>query len=383
MKRYCIFSAQYLPHMGGVERYTYYIAKKLMEHGNKVTVVASSMEGEAIHEVRDGIEVYRLPCQWYVDGRLPILKPTETLWKIQKNLSKRKFDLVIVNTRFYPHSLYGQRFAKKNKIKCITIEHGTSHLTFNHKVWDIAEQIYEHAISFLGGLYCKDYYGVSQACCEWSRHFNLTPKGVLYNAVDVQELETYMENPVLDYRQEYGVTEDEFVVTFTGRLVKEKGIEQLIEAVKRLKLNKRVILFIAGAGALEQTVQSACRNVPGENPIYYLGQLDYPHVAALLKTTDVFCLPSDSEGFPTSVLEAVAARCFIITTSAGGAKELIKGNEYGMIIKDNYIKTISDAIEKAYVSEHYRMSAIEQAYRLLKNEFTFDKTVEKIEALTE
>lgn len=383
MKRYCIFSAQYLPHMGGVERYTYYIAKKLVERGDKVTVVASSMEGEALHEVQEGIEIYRLPVWWFVDGRFPVIKPTSILGRIRRNLSKRNFDLVIVNARFYPHSLYGQRFAKKNRIKCITIEHGTSHLTFNHPVWDVLEHIYEHAISFLGSLYCENYYGVSQACCEWSRHFKIAPKGVLYNAVDAQELEGYLANPVHDYRKEYGLNEDDFVVTFTGRLIKEKGIEQLIEAVKRLKLDKRVILFIAGSGPLEDTIKNACRNVPGDNPAYYVGQLDYQHVAALLGITDVFCLPSDSEGFPTSVLEAVAAKCFVITTSTGGAKELIRGHEYGMIINDNYIKTIADAIEKAFVSEHYRMSAVNQAYNLLKNEFTFDKTVEKIQAITE
>ena len=37
-KRYCIFSAQYLPHMGGVERYTYNIAKGLSDNGDKVTI---------------------------------------------------------------------------------------------------------------------------------------------------------------------------------------------------------------------------------------------------------------------------------------------------------------------------------------------------------
>ena len=41
-KHYCIFSAQYLPHMGGVERYTYNLAKKLCEYGNEVTIVTSN-----------------------------------------------------------------------------------------------------------------------------------------------------------------------------------------------------------------------------------------------------------------------------------------------------------------------------------------------------
>lgn len=43
MKNYCIFAAQFLPHMGGVERYTYNLAKKLIEKGNSVMVVTSDI----------------------------------------------------------------------------------------------------------------------------------------------------------------------------------------------------------------------------------------------------------------------------------------------------------------------------------------------------
>ena len=40
-KDYCIFSAQYYPHVGGVERYTLYLSRKLIAAGNKVTIVTS------------------------------------------------------------------------------------------------------------------------------------------------------------------------------------------------------------------------------------------------------------------------------------------------------------------------------------------------------
>lgn len=386
MKRYCIFSAQYLPHMGGVERYTYYVAKKLVERGNKVTVVASAMEGEAMHEVQDGIEIYRLPCIWFVDHRFPVLKPGSVLKKIRKNLADRQFDLVIVNARFYIHSLYGQRFAKKNKMKCITIEHGTSYLKMHNPVLDILEHGYEQAISFLGEIYCENYYGVSQACCEWSKNFRLEPQGVLYNAVDLDEMEQYLEHPVKDYRKLFDIQPEDYVITFTGRMIQEKGILQLMDAVKKLQVRGRVVLFLAGTGPLEETVKRISTEQmqhPQEHQIIYLGQLDYPNVAALLHATDVFCLPSDSEGFPTSVLEAAAARCFVVTTRQGGAKELILDESYGMIMSDNYTGTIVDALTKALGSPGYRQKAVERTYARLKEEFTFDRTAEKIEKIAD
>lgn len=386
MKKYCIFSAQYLPNIGGVERYTYYIAKKIVEAGDKATIVTSYMKGEPIHEIKDGIEIYRVPSFSFMNGRFPVIKPNSNLRKIMRSLELKEFDLVIVNTRFYLLSLYGMRFAKKNKIKCITIEHGTSHLTFNNKYLDKLEHIYEHIITLLDKFYCKNYYGVSQACCEWSGHFGIKSKGVLYNAVDIREIEALIEEPVTDYKSEYGICEDDVVVSYTGRLLREKGIPQLLEVVKNLKYDKRIVLFLAGDGPLDDVVRlvvEECNDGVRKNKIIPLGRIDFPHVAALLKITDVFCLPSDSEGFPTSVLEAAAAKCFVITTYNGGAKELIKGNEYGIIMPDNRIQTLENSMNMALKDEEYRRRAVEKTYEALTREFTFDATVEKIRRIAD
>ena len=50
-KKVCIFSAQYLPHMGGVERYTLNLCKKLIENGNEAVVVTSQIEDYSNYEV--------------------------------------------------------------------------------------------------------------------------------------------------------------------------------------------------------------------------------------------------------------------------------------------------------------------------------------------
>ena len=103
--------------MGGVERYTYNLAKKLVEDGNKVVIVTSNVYKLPEYERVDGIPVYRVPCWNLLAGRYPVLKMNTRFWKINRALKKKKFDMVIVNTRFYPHSLYGMMLAKKNKSK--------------------------------------------------------------------------------------------------------------------------------------------------------------------------------------------------------------------------------------------------------------------------
>lgn len=376
-KSYCIFSANYLPNNGGVERYTYYLAKNLIKKGNTVTVVTSNVFKLKEHEIIDGIEIYRIPCFNVLKGRFPILKKNKAFKKINSELIDKSFDFVVVNTRFYFHSLYGVELAAKQNIPCITIEHGTAHLTVKNKILDSIGERFEHGITKKVKKYCKDYYGVSEACCEWSAHFGIESKGVLYNSVDADEIEEIANNTVISYRKEYNIPSDATVITFTGRLVEEKGFLKLIEAIKQLNL-KNTWLFIAGDGPLYE-------NLLKIKPDWTiaLGKIDFEHIISLLKESDVFCLPSESEGFSTSVLEAVATKCFVITTSRGGSKELITGKEYGIIMESNSVEEIKHALTDVLSDDNYRISAVEKSYQRLIENNTWDKTTNKLISIAE
>ena len=222
-KRICIFSAQYLPHMGGVEQYTYNLAKALAKMGNQVTVVTSNVMNSEEYENTDGISVYRLPCFNLMEGRFPVLKVNKNMIKIHRLLMRFKFDFVMVNTRFYIHSLYGVIFAKMQKVKCIIVDHGTSHLNLHNPILNFVENIYEHSITKMEQLFCNEFYGVSMASVEWLRHFHIYAKGALYNAVDMDKINQIKKGKLRDFRKEFNVPDDAVMICFTGRLIKEIG----------------------------------------------------------------------------------------------------------------------------------------------------------------
>lgn len=375
--KYCIFSAQYFPHLGGIERYTYYIARELIKDGNSVVIVTNNTMNSKRHERINGIEVYRLPCHNFVNGRYPIMRFNKEFWIINKILNSKGFDAVIINARFYWHSIYAAKFARKRKIPVICIDHGTSHLSVHNRYLDFIGSVYEHLETALLKRYCKSFYGVSEACCEWLKHFSIRPKGILYNAVDLEEIEKIKSKRLKDFREEYNISRDDIIVTFTGRLLKEKGIYELIEAVKIYnKDNRRIHLMIAGDGDEWEEV-SAKR----EDYIHPLGRLEFKEIIWLLSQSDIFCLPSFSEGFSTSALEAAACRCYIITTKRGGTKELVVGPEYGIVMEDNSVKSILEALKKSVDNNEKRDKAVELCYERLKEKYTWEKTARKIEQI--
>ena len=374
-KRYCIFAAQFLPHMGGIENYTYNISEELIRRGNEVVVVTNNTTDSPLYEQIEGIKIYRFPCYNLINGRFPVMKCNKDFRKIHRHLMRQSFDLVVINARFYLHSIYAAWYSRKKKIPCICIEHGTSHLSVHNKVLDFIGGVYEHMHTALLKRICKNYYGVSEACCEWSGHFGIRSKGVLYNAVDLDKIEEIKKQNKRDFRKEHAVAEDAVVVTFTGRLLKEKGIYELIEAVERYNRSQNPIyLLIAGDGEEMQYVKQHRSRY-----IIPLGRLQFPDIIALLEQSDIFCLPSVSEGFATSALEAAACGCYIITTKRGGTKELVSTPDYGIVIDDNSSKNIFNALSDAVNNEEKRKKAKQLCYEKLEKTFTWEQTVDRLE----
>lgn len=376
-KTYCIFSAQFLPHMGGVERYTYYMAKELIARGNQVVVVTNNTTESVEYEQMEGIQVYRFPCYPLIDGRFPVPKINRDFRKINRILKQKHFDLVIINTRFYIHSLYAARYAKNKNIPSICIEHGTSHLSVHNPLLDRCGALYEHFHTWVLRHYCKNYYGVSEACNQWTEHFHLKTKGVLYNSIDVEEIHKIQSRIVPVYRKRYHIPKEGIVITFTGRLLEEKGIPSLLDVVEKLqKEYENLYLLIAGEGDMKEEIERR-----SSEHIIPLGRINFEHIVALLSETDIFCLPSFSEGFSTSILEAAACGCYILTTERGGARELLINEKYGCVIPDNRVETLYSALKKVLSNRDEWEKAVELTYRRLEQYFTWSQVVDKIEKI--
>ena len=168
------------------------------------------------------------------------------------------------------------------------------------------------------------------------------------------------------------------MIAFTGRLLEEKGIIPLIESVEQLCAQRDdVYLFLAGDGDLNEYVKEH-----ETEHIIPLGRLAFEDIISMLSDSDIFCLPSFSEGFSTSVLEAVACGCYVITTERGGSKEMITSREYGMIIKNNEKQRVYDALIEIIDKDDEREMACIKCYDKLKSNYTWDIVSDKVIELT-
>jgi len=178
--------------------------------------------------------------------------------------------------------------------------------------------IAEHIFAKWIDRYHPVFLGVSEAAGEWLKHFGLESKGTVYNSVDYQEIESYC---VLkkDYKESK-------TVFYAGRLIKEKGIYEIIKAYEQLEQKEKVQLILAGDGPMVKELES--KELSGN--IELAGKLTHEEVMALLNQTDIFIHTSSfAEGMPTSILEAGLMKCAVIATPAGGTAEVCRRETKG------------------------------------------------------
>lgn len=372
--RYVLFSALYPPHMGGIENFTYSLAHALVDRGNEVLVVTNDTNGlGAGFTDEDGVGVLRLPCFPFFAGRFPVPKINSVSHKLWKGIECQQFDGVLVNARFYIHSLDGIRFAKSLGITPVVLDHGSAFLSFSNPVIDPLVRTYERLITTLGKWLHPDYYGVSSKSVDWLRSFGIAAKGVIPNSIDADSFRETSSGR--DFRDELGLDAESFLVCFVGRLIPEKGIRAILEASRSHRLVEAGVVFVvAGDGALSKEVDDA----QGES-LRWVGRLSSSDISALLQQSDLLCLPTRSEGFATTLLEASSCGCPSVVTDVGGARELFPNEHFGTIINSMDSAEVEKVIYSLVKNPDVLAEQSRLCRRMVENESSWDKTASLVE----
>ncbi len=374
-KTYCIFTAFYLPHVGGVEKYTASLARALVEGGDEVIVVttASGAERPLEESPYEGLTVFRLPSFGLLGGRFPLPRKNAAYRRVRNMLRNASIDYVVVNTRFYLHSLEGLRLARDHRVKPVLIEHGSAHLTMGGGLVDKAVEAYEHFLTPFVKRFHPDFYAVSQMGCVWLEHFGVASCGVLSNSIDAESFRSLSTGR--DFRGECGVSDGSLACAFVGRFVPEKGVACVLEAARMLQQRPDVTFFLAGDGPMRSDIEEAKLS-----NLHYVGRLSEGDVAALLETADVFVLPSRSEGFSTSLLECAATSTPPIVTHVGGVDELVPTAEYGCVISAASADEVVSCIERFADDETLAPAMGARLVRRVEREFSWNATAAKVRA---
>ncbi len=376
----CIFSALYAPSTGGVEIFTENLANQLAHMGYRVIIVTSNTHNLAEKEDVNGVLIVRLPCNALMNARLPLPKRNADFKRLMCELKDTQIDAVLINTRFYPHSRIGAELAKQKGVRAILLDHGSAYLTLGNALTDAVLRRYEHHMTNRIKQFDIDFYGISDASVRWLSNFGIKAQGSINNAIDAAKFRESASDR--DFRKELGLSENTFLVAYAGRLTPEKGVKELAEAARLLEdvgagkvssgKNRDIHFILAGDGFLKDEIRDISTHA------HLVGKTSRKDIAALFMQADAFCMPTRSEGFSTSLLEAAVCGCAPVITNVGGVQELIPDESYGVMLRDKQPQTIADAVLSLYENPDRTSAMAEKIQSHAEQNFTWEKTAQAV-----
>lgn len=166
----------------------------------------------------------------------------------------------------------------------------------------------------------------------------------------------------------YNIPNELVWVVYVGRIVKDKGIEELIEAHRMVVKNTPYHLVLVGPFEEGDPVSSETKQIILSDAfIHHLGFQNDP--AYFMKAADFLCLPSYREGFGTVVLEAAACGITSIGTDISGLRDAIIDNETGILIPSKNSDMLADAMSDLINDIPYRNFLATNALRRAREKF--------------
>jgi len=200
---------------------------------------------------------------------------------------------------------------------------------------------------------------------------------VIPNGVDTR-LHERLRPARVPARRSLGLRPEDFVLTFAGRLAREKGLDTLMDVVRVAAPSlPQLRLVVAGEGPERRRLECLAARMPGR--VVFAGYL--PDVVDVLAAADAFCLPSHSEGLPLALLEAMAAGLPIAASAVGGVSEACRHGREAVLLAPRDVQGWVRAVQLLATDTGLRQALGEAARRRAVSDFSLETMFDRTESL--
>ncbi|MFP4015836.1 MAG: glycosyltransferase family 4 protein [Halanaerobiales bacterium] len=191
------------------------------------------------------------------------------------------------------------------------------------------------------------------------------------------------ENYKIDYTSQFKekyASPYEDIVFYVGRIVREKGIQVLIQSIPQiLNTNPSTKFIIAGKGPHQQSLRSQAEFLGVADRIYFTGFISDEERNKLYQAADVAVFPSLYEPFGIVALEAMATRTPVIVSNVGGLAEFVKDGENGLVFNTGDAHHLAEKITYLLNNKKEAEQIAETGYEMVVNEYTWDEIAKRTE----
>ena len=332
--------------VGGISKVVYDLSHKMVKEGNEVTVVTYK-DGDNVkyYENDKGVEVYRVDnymirANNFIDWIMQL--NFNMITKVNEIINKKgKFDVIHAHDWLVAYS--AKSIKESYNIPLISTIHATesgrnsgihdeTQRYINDSEWMLT---YESSEVIVNSNYMKN---------EVQRLFGLPYDkiNVIPNGVNLQLFSNV--NIDYDFRRQYAM-DNEKIILYVGRLVYEKGIQNLIAAMpKILDRYHDSKLIICGRGGMIDELMEQVKYLGIDNKVYFAGYCDSKKMQKMYKCADVAVFPSTYEPFGIVAIESMLSGTPTIVSDVGGLNEIVEHGVTGMKSYAGNANSIADSV---------------------------------------
>ena len=182
------------------------------------------------------------------------------------------------------------------------------------------------------------------------------------------------------FRESLGIAENDFVILFSGRLHKIKGIDILEKALKVLH-SLGIHLIVAGDGSERGHFEKAAEEYLGTGHVHMLGAVANTTMPDVYRAADLLVLPSLMEATSIAGLEAMACGLPVIGTRVGGLPYIIKADDNGLLVAPENPEELAQAIRRLYHDRVLAAGMGRNSRKRVLELFAWEKIAEQMAAL--
>ncbi|RLI21194.1 glycosyltransferase family 1 protein [Candidatus Bathyarchaeota archaeon] len=373
----CMLTWEYPPRIvGGIARHCEGLAKALAKLGVDVDVVTLDFPGAPEYEEIDGVKVYRV--------RPEIGHPNFLTWvmlfnhflekKIAGTAERENYDLIHIHDWLVaPSGVAVKHFLKKPLIATIhSTENGRSGL---HTPDSYTIDSWEWWTTYEASKVIVTSNSMKHEVCG---HFHLPWEKVemVPNGIEIEKFNIPVDRVAV--RGRYGVSPNEKLILYVGRLVPQKGVEYLIQAVPMIASRYPNAKFIiVGEGWLRDYLESLAQSTGQRWRITFTGFVPDHEAIALMKSADALVIPSVYEPFGIVALEGMTAGVPVIASQVGGLAEIIEHDKTGVFIYPRNPESLAWGVDHVLSNPGHAEWLVKNAHEKVKEMFSWNVIAER------
>jgi len=366
--RVLLVSHYFPPHVGGIENVVQAEASHLSRLGYDVTVLTTAVSSDpGMSRLPEGYSVVRVKTWNGIERRTGIPFPVPMPWFLAKAASLvRAADVIHVHDALYMTSWIAAGLARLLGRPIVLTQH-VQLVAHSHYIVEAVQRIVYATFGRYVIRSASRIVYVNAKVAEFLKGLGASSERLTFipNGVDTDTFQPVEDHQKQKVRESLGLPDSGILALFVGRFVPKKGYHKLLQAT-----SVRYSLVMVGGPPPEDA-----EDLPG---VIFLGPRSPKQVADVYQACDVFVLPSQSEGFPLTLQEAMASALPIITADDPGYDVYGLDRDLVAMIQPT-IYHIRSALEKVAADEDLRRRMAEYSLHVATTRFPWTAHVRKLD----